>query len=70
MEYMKNNGIQTSIHYPLIHKFSEYSKIYPKLELPISESIEDKVVTLPLFPGMSSKQIHHVVESVKDFFCL
>lgn len=67
MEFMKNRGIQTSIHYPLIHRFSHYKDPDIKVNLPVSESIEEKIVTLPMYPQMTPSQIQYTVSAVKDW---
>lgn len=66
-EYMKSEGIQTSIHYPPIHRFSYYQHRYPNSDhqLPITENIAAREVTLPLFPTITNEQIELVVHHVK-----
>lgn len=66
-EYLKSQGIQTSIHYPPIHQFSYYKQRYPNVDhqLPVTEEIAAREVTLPLFPTMTRDQIGLVVEHVK-----
>jgi dTDP-4-amino-4,6-dideoxygalactose transaminase len=70
MEYMKSKGIQTSIHYPPIHRFSAYQGYPRTLEgvLHWTEEVGDREVTLPLFPGLSEEDIATVVETITDFF--
>lgn len=64
MSSMKEAGIQTSIHYPPIHKFSAYrSTIYN--DLPITEDVCSREVTLPLFPSLGPQQEETVVRAVK-----
>jgi dTDP-4-amino-4,6-dideoxygalactose transaminase len=64
-EYMKAQGIQTSIHYPPIHTFSYYRERYPKdHHLPITEDYAAREVTLPLFPSITQEQIAYVCEHV------
>ncbi len=66
-DYMKSEGIQTSIHYPPIHLFSYYKMRYENIDhrLPMTEDVASREVTLPLFPTMSSEQIELVVHHVK-----
>ncbi len=66
MEVMKENGIQTSIHYPPIHTFSEFNRQTPEGRLPITEAIGQREVTLPLFPAMSAEQLNWVISAAKD----
>lgn len=65
MVKMREAGVQTSIHYPPIHKFSYYQKRFPGVSLPITEAVATCEVTLPLFPGMTDTQVVYVVSAVK-----
>lgn len=66
METMRRLGVQTSIHYPPIHRFSYYQKRYPGLSLPLTEAIGDREVTLPLYPTMSDADVAYVVQSTAE----
>jgi dTDP-4-amino-4,6-dideoxygalactose transaminase len=64
-DYMKEHGIQTSIHYPPIHTFSYYREHFPgPHHLPVTESIAPREVTLPLYPTMTEEQIDYLMEQV------
>jgi dTDP-4-amino-4,6-dideoxygalactose transaminase len=65
MQFMKDRGIQTSIHYPPIHHFSYYRALMPDLQLARTEQIARRLVTLPLSPMMQRHHIDHVIESLK-----
>lgn len=64
MSHMKDSGIQTSIHYPPIHKFSAY-KNNKHGDLTITEDVCSRQVTLPLFPSLNSQQEEMVVSSIR-----
>jgi len=66
IDSMKEKGIQTSIHYPPIHTFSYYRETLGELDLPITEAIGGREVTLPLFPTMTDEQVGWVISAVKD----
>ncbi len=67
MESMKAERIQTSIHYPPIHKFSAYAEINQsaRAPLPVTEDVVDREVTLPLYPGLSENDVLTVVRAVQ-----
>jgi dTDP-4-amino-4,6-dideoxygalactose transaminase len=66
MEYMKTHGIQTSIHYPPIHKFQTYSEGGKTLHnLPLTEEVAGREVTLPLYPGLTDENVAYVVQAVR-----
>jgi dTDP-4-amino-4,6-dideoxygalactose transaminase len=64
MTSLRDDGIQSSIHYTPIHEFTYYRQRYGQLSLPRTESIAACEVTLPLYPTMSDDQINLVVEAV------
>jgi len=63
---MKDQGIQTSWHYPPIHHFSIYEQGWREQDnaLPLTEAAADRLVTLPLYPTMTDQQLGWVVEAV------
>jgi dTDP-4-amino-4,6-dideoxygalactose transaminase len=67
MDAMKAAGIQTSIHYRPIDTFSSYQAagLGPCSHLPRTHSIGARVVTLPLYPGMSDQQVDSVCAALK-----
>ncbi len=65
MSRMKESGIQTSIHYPPIHKFSAY-KNNQHNGLNITEDVCSREVTLPLFPAMSQERLDTVIGAVRS----
>jgi dTDP-4-amino-4,6-dideoxygalactose transaminase len=67
MEYMKLKGIQTSIHYPPIHKFTNYRSLYNSEGLSITEDLGDKIVTLPLYAGLKMEQVDYVTANIKNW---
>ncbi len=65
MATLKQSGIQTSIHYPPIHHFTEYRPTMINNHLPVTEEIAAREVTLPLFPQMDSTAVTEVVSAVR-----
>lgn len=72
-ELLKQDGIQTSFHYPPVHTFDNYRNPLQKFEetLWMTENVSKRQVTLPLFPTMTDDQQGWVIESViKALRCL
>jgi dTDP-4-amino-4,6-dideoxygalactose transaminase len=69
-EYLTNNGIQTLIHYPLPpHLQKAYSFFnFKKGDFPITEEISDTCLSLPIWPGITIKQLDHIVSKIKQFY--
>jgi dTDP-4-amino-4,6-dideoxygalactose transaminase len=68
MEALKQRGIQTSIHYPPVHRFSIYEAEWKKRgsSLPITEEAASRQITLPLYPTMRDEQVEWVAQAVKE----
>jgi dTDP-4-amino-4,6-dideoxygalactose transaminase len=65
MEALKAQGIQTSIHYPPIHTFSAYQKPGRGADLPVTEEIASREITLPLYPAMKDEDVLSVVQALQ-----
>lgn len=65
MESMKEQRVQTSIHYPPVHTFSAFADMDQKHDLPVTEDVASREVTLPLYPGLSNDDILTVVQAVQ-----
>lgn len=70
--YLANNGIQTVINYPVALPFLDaYSHQGNSVgDFPNAHAHQGEILSLPLFPDMTSAQIDLVVDAVKSFFCL
>lgn len=60
-------GIQTSLHYPPIHRFAHY-RDPSRPALPVAERLAAASVTLPLHPGLSRAQVDEVCDRIEGFF--
>ncbi|WP_346712890.1 DegT/DnrJ/EryC1/StrS family aminotransferase [Mediterranea massiliensis] len=56
-------GIQTSVHYPSIHRFSTYKNL--KTVLPKTEYVSDNEITLPMYAALTNEQIDYIIETLK-----
>jgi len=65
---MSDTGINCPFHYVPLHS-SPAGKIYGRVSgnLEVTNSIAERLVRLPLFPGMSSTQADFVVQKTFDF---
>lgn len=63
-KYLSENGIETSIHYPIPpHKQVAYTEMN-ELSYPISEKIHGEVLSLPISPVMTDEEIKYVVDTI------
>ncbi|WP_322906589.1 DegT/DnrJ/EryC1/StrS family aminotransferase [Paenibacillus campi] len=67
MQYMKDNGVQVIIHYPIPpHKQAAYSE-WREHNYPISEQIHNHIVSIPISPVMLQAEVVQVVETINKY---
>jgi dTDP-4-amino-4,6-dideoxygalactose transaminase len=68
MEGMKAQGVQTSIHYPPVHRFHIYQQdgFRSRSALPLTDEAADREVTLPLYPTMQAEQVECAARAVQN----
>ena len=65
---LADNGIETGIHYPTpIHLQAPYRQKYGYAEgtFPVSESLSNEVLSLPIFPTLTEGEVVRVCEALK-----
>ena len=69
-KYLSDNGIGTSLHYPIpLHLQKAYSNNgFGKGMFPITEKIASEILSLPMYPQLTEKQVEYVVTTIKNFF--
>ena len=65
--YLKRNGVQTLIHYPVPPHLQECYKDWAPLSLPVTESIHDRELSLPMSPVMTAEEAFRVVDLINSF---
>jgi len=66
--FLKDNGIEASVHFdPPVH-LHEAHKEYVKTELPVTELVADTILTLPMFPGITKDELDTIAECIKKFY--
>ena len=69
--YLKNNGIETKIHYATL--LSEQKILaghkYLKHNLSNAEIASKQVLSLPIYPNITDEEISYVCQHIKAFFC-
>jgi dTDP-4-amino-4,6-dideoxygalactose transaminase len=63
-ERLTEQRIQTSVHYPPIHRFSAYEELGGRRELPRTDAVADRVLTLPLYAALTDEQVDTVVREL------
>jgi len=64
-EYLRTKGISTGVHYEPIHHFKVFGNV--QNELLVTERVWPKLLTLPLYPGMTEEEFETVVSEIINF---
>ncbi|MBO4374967.1 MAG: DegT/DnrJ/EryC1/StrS family aminotransferase [Lachnospiraceae bacterium] len=69
MEYLKEKGIGTIIHYPVPpHLQKAYAYLgKKKSDFPISEAMSDEVLSLPIYNGMTKDEVKTVIDTINNW---
>ncbi|MCX7717680.1 MAG: DegT/DnrJ/EryC1/StrS family aminotransferase [Candidatus Sumerlaeaceae bacterium] len=69
MAYLKWKGVGSAIYYKeAMHLTRALAHLgYKAGDFPVAESLTQRVLSLPVFPGLKRKQIERVAELVKEF---
>ncbi|WP_147819499.1 DegT/DnrJ/EryC1/StrS family aminotransferase [Salidesulfovibrio onnuriiensis] len=69
-KHLSEHDIATGIHYPIALPFLEaYSRMqHVKTDFPVAAAMQEKALSLPMFPELEGKKILQVVDAIKDFY--
>ncbi len=59
-------NVDTGLHFPLCHELTYYRRKYGERSLPAAEEAGRRILSLPLFPGMSDEDIDYVAAAVRE----
>ena len=65
VEHLKRNNISAGVHYMPMHLhpiFKDY-----QADVPVSERVWKKLITLPVFPDLTKEQLNLIIETIKKF---
>ena len=68
--HLTKKGIMSKVYFDPIHLKTFYKKVfgYKKGDLPKTEKISEKVLTLPMYPSLEKQELELIAESIKEFF--
>ncbi len=68
--YLENKEVQTRVYYPIpIHLQPGFKYLdYKRGSFPEAETTAKEILSLPMYPELTNKEIQYVVEQVKKFF--
>jgi len=66
-QHLTKAGIMTKVYFEPIHLKTFYIKEfhYKKSDLPVTEEMAEKVITLPLYPTLTKKEMDYIISVIK-----
>ncbi|MBU0547138.1 MAG: DegT/DnrJ/EryC1/StrS family aminotransferase [Candidatus Omnitrophica bacterium] len=64
---LRKKGIMASVHFtPPVHLQQYYARKYKRLihNLPVTERVANSIATLPMYPGLTKKELDYMINSV------
>ena len=65
--YLKDNGIETMIHYPIPPHQQEAYKEWNEQHYPITEFIHQQELSLPCNPTMTDEEVYQIIDSINMY---
>ncbi|MFC2438638.1 MAG: DegT/DnrJ/EryC1/StrS family aminotransferase [Prevotella melaninogenica] len=66
-QYLKDNGIETMIHYPIPPHQQEAYKEWNVQHYPITEFIHHQELSLPCNPTMTDEEVYQIIDSINMY---
>lgn len=68
--FLSKKGITTKVYFSPVHltRFYRENLGHKNGELPITEWISERVLTLPMYPSLRPKEMKYIAKSIKEFF--
>jgi len=69
MKFLTEHGIMTKIYFPPVHLTHYYHhELGYRISLPVTESVANDIVSLPIYPGMPVEDIEKVVQVISEYY--
>jgi dTDP-4-amino-4,6-dideoxygalactose transaminase len=68
--YLGEKNIGTGLHYPIpLHLQEAYAHLgYKEGDFPVAERAAERILSLPMFPELTERQIRYVCDKIKAFY--
>jgi len=68
-QFLNKKGVATGLHYPMpLHLQKAYAYLgFKEGAFPVTEDVADRLLSLPMYPQLSKKQIEYVATSINEF---
>ena len=66
-DYLKQNGIETMIHYPIASHQQKALENWNHLSFPITEKIHNEVLSLPISPVLTKVEVDFIIQILNKY---
>jgi UDP-4-amino-4-deoxy-L-arabinose-oxoglutarate aminotransferase len=66
MEVLAERNIGYGLHFPACHTLTCVKEAFGKVSLPATEEAAERILSLPLYPGLEESQVQRVIEVVGE----
>lgn len=67
-KFLTSKKIFSKVYFDPIHKKPLYQNKFGSISLPVTEQISKQILTLPLYPNMSTDEMEYLCNSISEFF--
>jgi dTDP-4-amino-4,6-dideoxygalactose transaminase len=68
ISHLTKNNIHSGIHYPIAdHRQKVFEGKFDNVILPVTEDFVGKILSIPIYPGMTTDKINHVIKVINSF---
>ena len=70
MQFLKDNGVETAIHYPVaLPNLPAYSYLgHTPADFPVATRLQQEILSLPMYPELTEQQISYIAGKIKAFY--
>jgi len=67
-KYLRENGIEAAIHYPVPCHKQKALEEFNSLTLPVTERVSNEILSLPIHQHLTREQAGYIIDKIRDFF--
>jgi dTDP-4-amino-4,6-dideoxygalactose transaminase len=70
MKFLKEQGVETAIHYPTpLPGLPAYKYLnYQKSDYPVADKLQGEILSLPIYPEMTEQMVSHISTLLRKFY--
>jgi len=69
LRHLNDNGIGAKVYFPCVHLMPLYRQQgWKEGDLPMTELISRQVLTLPMYPNLTTEEMDYMVDKIRGYF--